>query len=451
MGEHSTVISLNLIDFLTNLGDGLRYYTDTEYPINGKAFGGQAIDIAWFNEEESKFPLFIFEIESTSANSIANNPTKIFGKDSKLFEKPLFFFHIIIDGADNSEKYSDLMGLFGKYNYDIFRVNNGEVESLLLKIISQHRRIHNEVDLRCFISLIYSSDLIKSQIEFEKFLTNAEDLIHENQFFRLGQVYADIASREQSFQAQYSKFLYRVFTEKNRTYLIYENYSANICSELINLGILYLNFKKELTAFDFIGMLKQAQETETFDKIEYLPGLNQDYDIFIHDHVPFYLALSFFLFEGNLNAQRYIIEIAIKIIRKMDVVDNYIFEHHISWGLLMSASHEVFSKEYNELRELTNQKGGILNTILYCPTFINDHHPLSESSTIIVPDKNNYNEELKHKFMHLSDDGNINKIAIMSLSADWIDEIEYHVNLGVDLVNYVTKKILSTPVNLTIK
>src|SRR5688500_7812803 len=99
MGEHSTTASLNLIDFLTSLGDGLGYHTDTEFPMSEKSFGGQAIDIAWFNEKGSKFPLFIFEIESTSNNSIANNPTKIFGKDSKVFEKPLFFFHIIIDGA----------------------------------------------------------------------------------------------------------------------------------------------------------------------------------------------------------------------------------------------------------------------------------------------------------------------------------------------------------------
>ncbi len=447
MGEHSTKISLSLIDFLTNLGDGLRYYTDTEYPMSEKAFGGQAIDIAWFNEEGSKFPLFIFEIESTSNNSIANNPTKIFGKDSKVFEKPLFFFHIIIDGAENSEKYSDLMGLFGKYNYDIFRVNNGEVESLLLKIISQHRRIHNDVNLRYFIRLIYSSDLIKSQIEFENFLSKAEDLIHENQFFRLGQVYADIASLEQSFQEQYAKFLYRVFTEKKKTYLSYENYSASISSELINLGVLYSNFNKELNTFDFTGMLREAQKTETFDKIEYLPGLNQDYDIFIHDHVPFYLALTFFLFEGNLNAQRYILEIATKIIRKLGVADDYIFEHHISWGLLMSASHEVFSKEYDEMKELTNQRGGILNTILYCPTFINDHYALPDSSTLIVPDKNEYIEKLKHEFGHLSDDSDINKIAVMSLSDDWLDEIEYHVNLGVELINFVTKKILPTREN----
>jgi hypothetical protein len=441
MGEHSTTTSLNLIDFLTSLGDGLCYYTDTEFPMNEKSFGGQAIDIAWFNEEGSKFPLFIFEIESTSNNSIANNPTKIFGKDSKVFEKPLFFFHIIIDGAENSEKYSDLIGLFGKYNYDIFRINNGDVENLLLKIISQHRRIHNEIDLRYLIQLIYVTDAIKSQIKFERFLTNVENLIHENQFYRIGQVYADIASCEKSFQEQYSKFLYRSLLSKKTFYLSYENYSASIASEFVNLGILYSSYKKELNNLDFTSLLIEAQKTETFNKIEYLPGLNHDYDIFIHDHVPFYIALTFFLFDGNVNAQRYIIDTAIKIIRKLKIAEDYIFEHHVSWGLLMSSSNEEFSKIYQELRDLTNKRNRILNTILYCPTFMNDHHELPDSILMIVPDRNEYIEELKHKFEHLNNVTDINEIAIMSLSEYWKDTIEYNVNLGFDLTNYVVKKV----------
>ncbi len=116
MGKHSTKSSLNLFDFLEELGNRLGYYVNIEYPMSSNSFGSQAIDIAWFNEKESRFPLFIFEIESSTNNSIANNPTKVFGKESKVFEKPLFFFHIIIDSAENSEKYNDLLGLFGKYN-----------------------------------------------------------------------------------------------------------------------------------------------------------------------------------------------------------------------------------------------------------------------------------------------------------------------------------------------
>lgn len=442
MGKHSTVISLKLFDFLIDLGNGLGYHTDTEYPMSENLFGSQAIDIAWFNEKENKFPLFIFEIESSSNNSIANNPTKIFGKDGKVFEKPLFFFHIIIDGAENSEKYNDLIGLFGKHNYDIFRINNIEVENLLLKIISQHRRIHNYLDLQYIVRLIHEYDEIKSEIELERFLTNLEKLIHENQFYQIGQVYADIASLDKLFQEQYLKFLYRLSTDKQLVYLTYDNYSVSIISEFINLGLLYSKFGNEINYLDFTSLLAEAQKTETFNKIEYLPGLNYDYDIFIHDHVPFYIALTFFLFEGNLNAQKYIIDIALAIIRKLKVTEKFIFEHHLSWGLLMAASNQEFSEIFEELKELVNKKGGILNTILFCPTFINNHQKFSDSKVALVLNRNEYIELLKKEFSHLDNDKNINEIAIMSLSDNWQEEIEYHYNLGVDLTNLAVKSLM---------
>jgi len=441
MGKHSTDISLNLFDFLIDLGKILRYHTDTEFPMSENSFGSQAIDVAWFNEKGNKFPLFIFEIESTSNNSIANNPTKVFGKDSKVFEKPLFFFHIIIDGAENSEKYSDLIGLFGKYNYDIFRINNGEIENLLLKIIAQHRRIHNHVDLYHTIRLINDNPAIKSEIEFERLLKNIESLIHENQFYRIGQVYADFASRDKSFQEQYFKFIYRLYLAEELSYLRYESYSASITSEFINLGILYSNFRKELKDLDFTNLLVEAQKTETFSKIEYLPGLNYDYDVFIHDHVPFYIALTFFLFEGKLNAQKYILDIAIKIIRKLKLTEEYTFEHHISWGLLMSASSFEFSEIFEELRNLANNRNGLLNTILFCPTFINDHQEIPESKLILVPERNEYIEVFKNEFKHLNKDKEIQEIAIMSLSEDWKDGLDCYVDLGVDLSNLVLKSI----------
>lgn len=442
MGKHTTEISLKLFDFLIDLGNGMRYHTDTEYPMTDNSFGSQAIDIAWFNEKENKFPLFIFEIESTSNNSIANNPTKIFGKDSKVFEKPLFFFHIIIDGAENSEKYVDLIGLFGKHNYDIFRLNNADIENLLLKIISQHRRIHNDLDLYYIIRLINDYDEIKSEIEFERFLKNVEKLIHDNQLYRIGQVYADIASRDKSFQEQYLKFIYRSFIDKQLFYLSYDGYSKSIASEFINLGLLYSNYGNEINYIDFTIILVEAQRTETFCKIEYLPGLNYDYDVFIHDHVPFYVALTFFLFEGNLSAQKYIIDIAIRIIRKLNTTEEFIFEHHLSWGLLMTASNHEFSENFKELKDLVNSRSGILNTILFCPTFINDHQELADSKLMLVPDQNEYIEMLKQKFGHITNDKNINEIAIMSLSEDWKDEIEYHFNLGVELANLVIKSLM---------
>lgn len=441
MGKHTTEVSLNLFNFLISLGTALNYFTDTEYPMSENPFGGQAIDIAWFNEPGNKFPLFIFEIESTSNNSIANNPTKIFGKDSKVFEKPLFFFHVIIGGAEYSEKYNDLMGLFGKYNYELFRINNGEIESLLLKILSQHRRIRDEIDLFEIIKLINNNDAIKSQLELDNFLINVEKIIHENQLYQIGQVYADIASRNKLFQEHYFKFIYRSYNSKSLPFLRYDSYCARITSEFINLGILYSKIGIKFQNVDFLSLLIEAQKTDTFNKIEYLPGLNYDYDNFIHDFVPFYLALIFFLFEGNINVQRYIKDLAIDIINRLDWSDDFVFGHHVSWGLLMTASNQEFYEDFEELKNLVNNKNGILNCILFCPIFMNDHHKLPDSNLILVPDRNEYIEVFKGEFNHLSNDMDIHEISIMSLSEDWKDEIDCHFNLGVSLANLIIKSL----------
>lgn len=441
MGKHSTNKSLDLFDFLEEMGNLLKYYVDKEYPMSSNSFGSQAIDIAWFNEEKSKFPLFIFEIESSSNNSIANNPTKVFGKESKVFEKPLFFFHIIIDSAENSEKYSDLLGLFGKYNYEIFKINNGELESLLIKIIAQHRRIHDEVDLYSIIKLIKDKDTIINEIKMDDFLISIENLIHNNQYIRIGQIYSDIASEDKFFIEHYIKFIYRSYSKHSLKSLSYYTYCASITAEFINLGILHYSYWKELSNVDFNNLLINAQKTDTFNLIQYLPGLNFDYDVFIHDFVPFYLALTFTLFKGNKEAQKYIFNIWLEIVRQLPITNEFILEHHASWGLLISATSENVYEFFEEIRELVNNNGGIFDTILLNPIFRNEHIKLPDSKLIQVQSKKEYLLKMQEEFNHLDCNLSLLQIAVMSLSDYWKDGMECSVDLGINLAIYIIKGI----------
>lgn len=63
-----------------------------------------------------------------------------------------------------------------------------------------------------------------------------------------------------------------------------------------------------------------------------------------------------------------------------------------------------------------NSRSGILNTILFCLTFINDHREYSNSILMLVPVRNKYVEMFTQEFSHLNNDMNINEIAIMNLS-----------------------------------
>ena len=441
MGDHTTKKSLELFDFIINLGKYLNYHTDKEHPMNPNTFGSQAIDIAWFNEESSKFPLFIFEIETKTTNSIANNPTKVFGKESKVFEKPLFFFHIIIDSAKNSEKYNDLMSLFGKYNYDIFKINDGEQEQLLLKILSQHRRIQNEINLFWVIYLIRNTPHIESKIKIDRFLENVEKLIHENQFYQIGQIYSDIASRDKKFVPQYLNFLRRSFHQKKLSDLRYENYCASITAEMINTCMLFYKFDN-CKGTDIIKLLNEYQNrTGTLKTIDYLPNLNRDYDIFIHDFVPFYLALSFFLLEDNKRGQKYILDTAISILHKLPRNYEFVLEHHISWALLMSSTDEAYSDLYEKLRKLVNDNGGIYDNILFSPTYKNEYREIPDSKIILVPRKEKYIQDFSKQFKHLKNDNELLQIAVKSLSHDWQDNVDYFFDLGIDLANFIIKSL----------
>ena len=95
------------------------------------------------------------------------------------------------------------------------------------------------------------------------------------------------------------------------------------------------------------------------------------------------------------------------------------------------------------MKELVNKGNGILNTILYCPTYLNDHQLLPHSKLALVPNRVEYLEHFKKEFLHLSVDTNITDIAIKSLSEDWKDDLDYHFNLGVDLTNWALKSLTS--------
>ena len=448
MGEHSSSKSLEIIDFLQELGDCLDYFIDTEYPMNSNSFGSQAIDIAWFNDKSSKFPLFIFEVESTSNNSIANNPTKVFGKESKTFEKPLFFFHIIIDSADNSEKYNDLMGMFGKHNYAIFRINKGDLGNLIFTILSQHRRIRDNINLYSVLRLLIDKE-INSKINIRELLENIETIIHENQKIYIGNIYANIASLNLSFKDEYLNYIKQRLNDSSLTLLHYEDYCINIVAEMINLGLIYSSFKTELEKINFKILLDKYQNRyNIFKSIEYLPGINYDYDIFIHDYVPYYIALTFQLFSGNLSAQKYLLDVEMEIIKKLPQNNEFVFEHHISWLLLMSAYVDEFLNYFEEARKLSNENRKILNTVVFCPLLKTDYQRLPESRLILIPDRKAYRKKMINEFEHIISNDDILTTAIKSISKDWEIDLDYSYNLGVNLTNIIVKSYeLSTTKN----
>jgi len=140
MSEHRLKTGKEIIEALAALGDALEYAVQTELPVE-KRSGGAAVDVAWFAEDEQRFPLMIFEVESSATNSMANNPAKVFGQSSENFERSLFFFHIIVRSGSQTSRIEQLRGVFGQHNYRVYPLERETATSLIKDILQQHRRI----------------------------------------------------------------------------------------------------------------------------------------------------------------------------------------------------------------------------------------------------------------------------------------------------------------------
>src|SRR5688572_7920119 len=131
MAEHSLPDGQQVINGLLALGNALNYWVEAELPIEKDKKNPQAVDVAWLSEKGQQYPLMIFEIESTTSNTIANNPLKVFGKPNQAFEKPLFFFHVMVTGGNGTSRTDDLRNQYGSHNYRVYTLADEGITQLV--------------------------------------------------------------------------------------------------------------------------------------------------------------------------------------------------------------------------------------------------------------------------------------------------------------------------------
>jgi hypothetical protein len=166
MSEHKLNQGLHFINGLKVLGRILNYNVETEFPLDpAKVSPKAALDVAWFKEKNQRFPLFIFEVESQPTNSMAYNPVKVLSKESTVFEKPLFFFQIILKKGVSSERVEDLQRQFGTHNYRIYRLEVDQGFDFLRDILTQHRRLQSELNIPALMDYLIESKWLNINIE----------------------------------------------------------------------------------------------------------------------------------------------------------------------------------------------------------------------------------------------------------------------------------------------
>lgn len=197
MSEHKLKKGIGFIDGLITLGRLLGYHTETEFPVSDDKKRAPAVDVAWFKEKGQRFPLFIFEVESASTNSMAYNPTKVYAKPNEKFEKPLFYFQVIVKGGGDSARVEDLRQLFGAHNYRIYRLSTIERFALILDVLTQHRRLTQEIDFVAVCNFLFESGWI--EMDWPRFMNHLVMLNFQDDTDKTTKYLTELSSKEEYF------------------------------------------------------------------------------------------------------------------------------------------------------------------------------------------------------------------------------------------------------------
>jgi hypothetical protein len=150
MSIHTKPKGVEIISGISTMASALGYHAQEEYEIPGS---GAAIDVAWFAAADKRYPIFVFEVESSASSSMANNAMKVYARDVDQFIKPLFFFHVLLSGGPDNDRIRMLRKQWGNHNYRVYRLNDvDDLCRLILDILGQHRRINPNLDIDSLFS-----------------------------------------------------------------------------------------------------------------------------------------------------------------------------------------------------------------------------------------------------------------------------------------------------------
>ena len=271
MSEHQKEPGKRFLKLLKQLGIALGYYSVNEFKITEGSTS--AVDVAWFKDKKQKFPLFIFEIESTSTNGMTYNPIKIFAKDNTTFEKPLFMFQIVLTKGQDSEKFEDLKREFGKFNYRIYRLSLEEEINFYKDILSQNRRVSEFINLNN-IFRVFIKHNVDSQIVNQLFLF-IEELEYNNNSNKYLLFYTSIYEH-----TLYKNNLLRYILNKNS--YGYEGYYSSWYGYIFLGALEYYNTENLEKKEDIINSIINWQNNNGQLKMIWPNfGLSMDYDKFI--------------------------------------------------------------------------------------------------------------------------------------------------------------------------
>jgi hypothetical protein len=321
-----------------------------------------AVDVAWFAEGEQKYPLMIFEVESTATNSMANNPTKVFGQPSAVFERPLFFFHIVVSSGTESTRIENLRGVFGVHNYRVYPLDKSTATQLVCDVLDQHRRIRREISVGPMMDVLLQCPSLPTD--------KLQILEHASEAALIGHYLRDLAvlacihiSAKELFLAQLRD---RIWLKRwPETDLGYDTWLGLQWAVPLHLGLLFSNNPADRGAL--LERLRWWQEKSSYiSQIGPHFGLSRDYDIFVLGASGAYWALIASLMIEDIDAVKYVALQVLEVVLALKDHDRRAWLHSAAWSLHIAASAN--DREcFETCRTFANARGGLPITVLYQP------------------------------------------------------------------------------------
>jgi hypothetical protein len=291
MPPHQLPKGLQVIEGLEILAQSLEYHSAREHAVGS---AGAAVDLAWFCAGDERVPLMIFEIESSASASMANNALKVFSQDVDDFVKPLFFFHILLDGGPDNERISALRRGWGTHNYRVYRMNDeSEAQRLVSDILGQHRRVSANISLLEFFSALRFPAWAKVNLVG---IFEAAERLHFSTNY-IGDL-ARLAGSDPLMQPLFATRLREEHVEAKHYPGIYDGYLGQHFSSIIEISLLAgnANISDEKGA----ELLAEWQrKSRPLSMIGPHFGLSRDYDHFVLSSAPFAYAVAAILCRGN--------------------------------------------------------------------------------------------------------------------------------------------------------
>lgn len=281
MAEHKLPEGKGWIDSLLRLGNALGYEAEDEFDVAVRGESEAPVDVAWLRSESDKFPLFIFEVESVPSGQMTQNAGKVFSRETDLFEKPLFHFHLVLGGSSDSGRVKTAQRLFGVFNYRVYMVAEPDAAGrALCDVLSQHRRVSDKLDIvalaRSFESGIWRG------LDLGAVWIHAEGIGFHAPWLR---AYADLAAVDSKYLGHLLRVLEGELNQPHLNPAQYETYVGFHCGEAIHAGI--LGSQRPELGDRCLAQLKTWQTGDGLMKmVAPYYGRNEEYDNFVFALMP---------------------------------------------------------------------------------------------------------------------------------------------------------------------